>query len=120
MTDRAPGRGRVTRQLIGEPITVGKRTIQPVARVAGWYGSSSDETAGGVGAWLRVSPSEVIVRERDGSEHHVPITDPTREAVQGLMRFAFLVAALCWLIMLVLRWRRAQVEDARQSVEKET
>ena len=94
---------RIKRRIAGHPITVRERTIQPVAQVAGWAASGGDETGGGAGAWLRVKPVEVVVREGDGTERRVPITEPTREAMRGMVLSALLVAAVCWLIMIIAR-----------------
>lgn len=106
MTDRGPTRTRIERQLVGEPIRVGERTIQPVARVTGWHGSGGSETDGGAGVWLHVTPIEVVVHESDGNEHRVSVTDPTREAMRGIVSSALMVAVVCWLLMLVLRRKR--------------
>jgi len=105
-TGQMPKRQRIDRQLLGEPISVGDRTIQPVARMGGWYGSQYGPTGGGAGAWLRLSPVEVIVQESDGSERRVPVTDPTREAMRAIAQSGLIVAGLCWLIMLALWLRR--------------
>jgi len=107
MTDRGPIRAKIERQLTGESIRVGERTIQPVARVTGWHGWGGSETGGGAGAWLRITPIEVHVRESDGNEHRVPVTDSTREAMRGIVWSALLIAAVCWLLMLILRRKRA-------------
>ncbi|MFQ5594794.1 MAG: hypothetical protein ACE5HA_11670 [Anaerolineae bacterium] len=98
-----PGRRptRIKKRIAGQPIKVGERTIQPVAQVTGWAGSGGDETGGGAGAWLRVTPIEVVVHETDGAEWRVPITDPTREAMRGIVLSALLVAAVCWLITII-------------------
>lgn len=101
MQDRGRTPTRIEKRIAGQPITVGERTIQPAAQVAGWVGSGGGETGGGAGAWLRVTPVEVVVREGDGTEHRVPITDPTREAMRGIVLSAFLVAAVCWLIIII-------------------
>jgi len=87
---------RFKKRIAGQSITVGERTIRPIAQVAGWVG-----TGGGAGAWLRVTPIEVVVHEGDGTERRVPITDPTREAVRGIVLSALLVAAVCWLIIII-------------------
>jgi len=86
---------RIEKRIAGQPLIVGERTVTPVAQVAGWVAS------GGAGAWLRVMPIEAVVREGDGAEHRVPITDPTREAIRGIILSAILVAAVCWLIIII-------------------
>ena len=87
--------GRIDRELMGEPITVGERTIQPVARLRGWAGGADGAQGGGGAAWLSVRPVEVIVREADGSENRVPITDPAAMAVRGVVMPALAVAGVC-------------------------
>ncbi len=104
MTNPGPSR-RIERRLVGEPIPVGERTIQPVARVTGWRGSKQGETGGGAGAWLRVTPVEVMVREGNGTEYRIPITDPTRETERRMVLAALLVAVLSWLLARLLHRR---------------
>ncbi len=89
--------GRIDRELIGEPISVGSRTIQPVARVSGWSGGKMGVTGGGAGGWVRVRPVEVIVREGDGSESRVPIPDAGAVAValRSIASQALAVAGVC-------------------------
>ena len=90
---------RIKQRIAGQPITVGERTIQPVAQVAGWVGSGGNTTGGGAGGWLRITPIEIAVREADGTEQRIPITDPTRETMRGMVLSTLLVAILCWLII---------------------
>jgi len=104
-------RSKIERRLIGDPIAVGKRTIQPVARVTGWCGSREGETGGGAGAWLRVAPVEVVVREGDGTEYRVPITDPTHETVRRMVLATLLIAVLCWLLTRLLHRRTRAVGE---------
>jgi len=92
---------RFKKRIAGQPITVGERTIQPVAQVAGWVGSGGSEMGDAAGTWLRVAPIEVVVHEADGVEHRVPITDPTREAMRGMALAALLGAVICWLIIII-------------------
>lgn len=94
---------RIERRLIGEPITVDERALEPVAQVAGWHASGGNDAGGGAGTWLRVSPVEVIVQEEDGTRHHVPVINRTREAVRGMILAALAVAGMCWLLMYTLR-----------------
>jgi uncharacterized spore protein YtfJ len=95
--------GRIDRELIGEPITVGGRTIQPVARLSGWAGGTNGDAMRGVGggAWLKVRPVEVIVREQDGSESRVPIVDPAAVALRGIVTSALVVAGVCTAVIAV-------------------
>jgi hypothetical protein len=108
MAERDPTRTRVDRRLVGEPIPVGERTIQPVAQVSGWYGSGRSETGSGAGAWVRITPVEVIVREGDGDEYSVPITDGTREALRGIFFAALLVPILFGLVTLITAFKNGR------------
>lgn len=103
MWDQNRSPTRIQKRIAGEPITVGRWTIQPVAQVTGWIGSGGSETGGGAGAWLRAAPIEVVVRGADGIERRVPITDPTREAMREIILSALLIAAICWLIMIIIK-----------------
>ncbi len=85
---------------MGEPVVVGKYTLQPVAQVTGQCTSGESETWSGAGAWLRVTPIKVIVCENDGEKYEVPIIDDTREALQEIVRGGLLVAALCGLAII--------------------
>jgi hypothetical protein len=87
---------------VGEPMTVGERTIQPVARVAGWR-TAGGNASGGAGAWLRVTPVELVVREGEINEYRIPITDGTRTVRRRMAVAALLVAVGCWLLMRALR-----------------
>lgn len=95
--------GKLDRELLGEPVPVGTRTLQPVARLTGWSGGQHSGRAGGAGAWLQLQPVEVIVREEDGREYHVPVVDKTQMAIKGIWQGALVFAALCWLITVVIR-----------------
>ena len=78
MTEEKMRPNRLDWELVGEPIIAGERTIQPVARLSGWAGGNMSEQGGGAGAWVRVRPVEVVVREADGTESRVPIVDAER------------------------------------------
>jgi hypothetical protein len=106
MTERPDRPGRIDRLLTGQQITVGGRTIQPVARTGGWYGESQAEGGGGAAAWVRVTPVEVVVREADGAERHVITFDATRQAVRGIVAAGLTIAGVCLAIMLVVSLAR--------------
>lgn len=91
--DGAQGKLTLDRRLALPPLTIGSRTLQPVARLAGWRGGVADNWAG---AWLRVVPVEVIVRERDGSEQRLRLVDGTATALRAMIGVALLVALLSW------------------------
>jgi len=105
---------RIEWELIGEPILVGGRAVQPVARLSGWAGGKMSEQGGGAGAWVRVRPVEVVVREVDGTESRVPIVDAGEAAMRGMAMQGLAVAGICAAIIAgkmlfgVLRARRSQ------------
>ena len=105
MTERVSPTNEIDRELIGEPLVVGERTLQPVAHLAGWSGAGGNRSGAGAGAWLKLVPVKVIVREGDDGGYDVPIVDETGEAIRGITMGALAVAALCWLLMLIIRWR---------------
>jgi len=106
---------RLDWELVGEPILVGNRAVQPVARLSGWAGGNMSEKGGGAGAWVRVRPVEVVVREADGTESRVPIVDAEQAAIRGMVVPALAVAGICAAIIAgkllfgVLSARRSQI-----------
>ena len=112
MTEGAFKPGRVQRQLTGEPMTIGGRTLQPVASVAGWVGESGNEDGRGGGGFVSIKPVQVIVRHPDDREERVPIPDATSAALKGIL-FAALVGPLLWLVVrLLVRWVGTRTGDA--------
>jgi hypothetical protein len=115
MTEEKTRPNRLDWELVGEPIAAGGRTIQPVARLSGWAGGHMSEQGGGAGAWVRVRPVEVVVREADGTESRVPIVDAEQAAIRGMVVPALAVAGICTAIIAgkmlfgVLRARRSQI-----------
>lgn len=101
--DQGLRRTKIARQLIGEPITIDGRTIQPVARVTGWHVGPNNRMSSGGGWWLRLTPIEVIVDEGEAKTYQVPLKDGTRAALLGIFFTAFLVAAGCWFLIILLR-----------------
>ena len=115
MTEEKTRPNRIDWELVGEPILVGSRAVQPVARLNGWVGGNISEQGGGAGAWVRVRPVEVVVREADGAESRVPIVDAEQAALRGMVVPALAVAGLCAAIIAgkmlfgVLSARRGQI-----------
>ena len=97
---------KLERQLAGETMAVGERTLEPKARMAGWYGGDANERAGGAWGLLRVTPVEVIVHEPDGREQRVEIVDATAAALRGLTALSLLVMLVSWLVILFARRNR--------------
>ncbi len=90
---------RVAHELVGEPLAVGGRTLQPVARIRGWIGTDSGPRGGWGAGWLRVQPAAVIVREADGTEQRMPITTAPGLAPRGMIMTGLTVAGLCLVVM---------------------
>ncbi len=98
---------RVERQLTGEPLTFfGTRTVQPIASVSGWVGAGGDENGSGAGAYVSVTPVEVVVRDADGREQRVPTPDATGAALKGML-LAGLAGPMIWLIFRLIARRRS-------------
>ncbi len=86
---------KIDRRLAGQPIKLGERTVQPVARVVGWSGSLGKTTGG---AWLRTMPVEVLVTDQDGQTYRVPISVSKNDTVRWLALASVLVLPLNWLL----------------------
>ena len=71
--------------------------------MTGWHGSDAHAQAGLAGAWVRLRPTGLRVYEADGSETLVPIVDPTMTALRGMLLAGLVVAAICWVVMLIRR-----------------
>lgn len=93
-------RTKVDRELYGGPITVGSRTIQPVARVKGWTVSGSADNGAADGGVLRVDPTEVIVREADGRTHRVTIICREDRTARYMALAGLAIAIGCLLLIL--------------------
>jgi hypothetical protein len=92
----------IDRWLAGQPIKLGERTVQPVARVTGWSGTAGDRVGG---AWLRARPVEVLVTDRDGNTFRVPITVDKNDTYRWLALAGLMVLPLNWLLRRTLRRR---------------
>lgn len=109
MATTIPSPSKLDRLLVGNPIFVGRRMLQPVARLAGWSAAGATGPrelgrGGGAGAWLRLLPHQVVVQEDDGSEYVVDIVEP-KDPTQGMALAGLVVAALSALIMIIARPR---------------
>lgn len=117
MGSRATGRFSCAR--ISPPLTFGDQTVQLVARLSGWRAAGSwsprqirgqESGTGRIqsvlgGGYLRLVPTEVIVRRGDRFQA-LPIMDPTRRAIRAMMTTG-LVVALLGLVLPAL-WRRVR------------
>lgn len=85
---------KIDRRLVGDPIQIDGRSVQPVARLRARMGSGGGPAAAGAGGMLRLEPVEVIVRQADGAQSTVALADPTAKALRGMARAAAAVALL--------------------------
>ncbi|MFZ2360637.1 MAG: hypothetical protein WA040_14960 [Anaerolineae bacterium] len=100
---------KIDRRLVGDPIEIDRRRIQPVARVRGRFGAGGSQEAGGAGGRFSLKPVEVIVREADGSERTLALADPTAQALRAMAAVALAVAVLSIKLAVLARlWRRRQ------------
>ncbi len=87
---------RVEGRLAGQPIRLGERTMQPLARVTGSTG----------GAQLHM-PVEVLVTDANGHIYRVPISVPRSHRARWLALAGALVLPLPWFLRRTWRRRRA-------------
>ncbi len=99
---------RVNRTLYGNPVQVGGYEVQAQARLTGWAGGMEADGNGGGGAWLKLEPMALHVRDRDGSETTVAISDPQAAAMRGMAWPAAVVAGLSVVLIFVARLWRAR------------
>jgi hypothetical protein len=100
MTSQKPKFKQFEKRLVGESVVVGEYTVKPVAQVTGWHLTVRGETGEGAGAWLRVTPLEVIVGKGEDEPYPVPITNETQAAMKGIALGGLVVAALCWFVII--------------------
>lgn len=108
--DSAPGSG-IDRRIEAEPITVGERTVQPVARLTGKRFGTGNEQGSFSAMAAQLKPLEIVVRQGE-EEHTIPIVEEQREPLRALLITAGAVAAACLIVMFVVR------QIARRRIEK--
>jgi len=94
---------KIDQQLAGPQITVGGHTVQPLARLTGQRREDSGSSGGGTGAWVRLTPLEVIVSDPGGAERRIAVTDPTTRILGGMAALAAFVAAASAVFILIAR-----------------
>jgi hypothetical protein len=102
MKDVNPGKTKIDRLLEMEPITVGERRIQPVARMTGWQFTGDQESGAFAIAVGRLAPVEVRVRT-DDEETVIPVADPDKEPLRNIAVTGVVLSIVCTLIMLAVR-----------------
>lgn len=102
MRDVKPGKTKSDKILEMEPVTVGERSIQPVARARGWQFAGNEESASFAGAVGRLTPVEVRVRTGE-EETVIPVADPDQEPLRNMAVTGVVLSIVCTLIMLAVR-----------------
>lgn len=94
---------KIDQQLAGPQITVGGRTVQPLARLTGQQSEQNGPAGGGAATWVRVTPIEVVVSGPNGAERRIAMGDPTTQALQSMAALAALIAAVSAVLILIAR-----------------
>jgi hypothetical protein len=97
---------KIDQRLAGPQITVGGHTVQPLARLTGQRSEEVGPEGGGAGAWVRLTPLEVVVSGPDGAERRIAVTNPTAQALQGMAALAAFIAVVSAALILVARLPR--------------
>ena len=105
MPESASKPTKIDQQLAGPQITVGGRTVQPLARLAGQHSENNGPSGGGAGAWVRLTPLEVIVSDPAGAERRIAVINPTARILGGMAALAAFVAAGSAVLILIARLR---------------
>ena len=91
--------------LTGQPLAAQGYMLAPVARMAGWEWGSPAQ--GVVGAFVRLTPTEVHVTAPDGGESTLTLANSNPRAVGGMFAAAALVAIFSSLLILLAQlWGR--------------
>lgn len=90
------------RTLTGRPTSVQGFSLTPAARLQGWEWGAPG--GGGLGAFVRLVPTEVRITAPDGAESTVPLTNTTAHAVRGMLAAAGAIAAVSAVMILLARW----------------
>jgi hypothetical protein len=91
--------GRISRQIEGDPITIGPQKIHPVAKLTGWWMGSSGPHGRGLGGGLfRLRPQEIRYLRSDGTEQSLIIGKdrlPQLWLIVLLLPVLFFIVVLC-------------------------
>ena len=108
MTTAQDRSGLIDITLPGVPISVGERTLQPVAHLRGWRGQGGDGRQGGGGAFVRLRPVAVHITEAGQPDYTIEIGDPTRQPLRVLIGIAAAIALFFGAIAFLARQSAAQ------------
>ena len=103
MTERSSQPIKIDQQLAGPQITAGGQMVQPIARLTGQRNENNGPSSDGAGAWVRLTPIEVVVSGPRGAERHIAVTNPSAQALRQMVGFAAFVAAGSAVLILIAR-----------------
>ena len=91
--------GRISRQIEGDPITIGPQKIRPVVKLTGWWMDSSGPHGRGLGGGLfRLRPQEIRTLRPEGTEQSLVIGKdrlPQLWLIVLLLPVLFFIVVLC-------------------------
>ena len=97
---------KIDRRLVGYPIEIDGRSVQPVAHLRGRLGVGGNTQVGGAGGRFSLEPVEVIVREANGVESTLALADPIAQALRAIAGVAVAVSAVSIGLAVLARLRR--------------
>lgn len=100
MGNAAPSGAKVDRRIEAEPIEIGGKRIQPVARLVGWELDADPETSPFMSRMGRLTPLEVLIYSGEEQQEVISIEDPLQEPIRGILAASAVVSVICMLIML--------------------
>ena len=103
MTDQTPDIKKLEKRLEGPPAAIGAYTLQPVAHLTGRYLSAKGENGEGAGAFLRLTPHEVIVSTGDQEPYALSLVNESQEAIKAIAQVGLGVAVLCWILIIAAK-----------------
>lgn len=96
--------GRISRQIVGDPITIGPQKIRPVAKLTGWWMDSSGPRGRGLGGGLfHLRPQEIRTLRPDGAEQSLIIG---KDRLPRLWLMVLLLPVLFFIVVLRTRRRK--------------
>lgn len=86
---------KIEKPLLGPIIELGEQTIQPVAKLDGWYG--------GQAGWLQITPTVAVIHNNAAAETYISLEDKREPSLPQLLFSALIIAAVCQAIILLVR-----------------
>jgi hypothetical protein len=107
---------KIDRRFQGESVHVGDRIVQPVGRLTGKPIHTGDTQGAFSGIVAQLQPVEIVVRQGDATQT-IPITDPQKASLRGLVIAGLAVCVGCILIMLAARYlaKRSVASEIKES-----